>query len=52
MNTDETFVTTVEQFTYDIVKEGEKSVKLVPKINTIKFHSKNVVIASGGKQKI
>jgi hypothetical protein len=49
MNSDDSFVTTVEQHTYEIVKEGEKNVKLVPKVNIIKFHSKNIVIGTGGK---
>lgn len=49
MNTDGSFVTTVEKYTYDVQKEGEKGVKLTPKIKIIKFHSKNVVIGTGGK---
>ncbi|CDW84955.1 UNKNOWN [Stylonychia lemnae] len=52
VNQDGTFVTTVEQFTYEIQKEGERSLKLSPKVRIIKFHSKNVVIGTGGKQKI
>eukprot|EP00347_Sterkiella_histriomuscorum_P021429 403334007 len=52
MNLDGSFVTTVEKFTYDVQKENDQSVKLIPKIQTVKFHSQNVVIATGGKQKV
>jgi sporulation protein YlmC with PRC-barrel domain len=49
MNQDGSFVTTVEQFTYEIQKEGERSIKLSPKVKIVKFHSRNVVIGTGGK---
>lgn len=51
MNDDGTFTTTIEKNTFDIVRE-DNSVFLKPKTVQIKMHSRNVVIASGGKQKI
>ena len=52
MNQDGTFTTIVEKNTYELIKESEKQIRLQPKTQILKFHSKNLVLASGGKQKI
>ena len=49
---DGTFTTLVEKYTCDIVKESEKSLKVIPKTELIEFTSRHVVLACGGRQKL
>jgi aspartate oxidase len=53
MNQDGSFTTIVEKYTCEVVREGNSSsVKIQPKVELVKFNSSNVVLATGGRQKI
>ena len=52
IQSDGSFVTTVERYTHEIVKDTDKTVKIMPKVEIVQFRSQNVVLGGGGKQKI